>query len=72
MKIPKTKLSKMQMDVINELLDDAFIEGIEQSEYREMFRLPPSEWSEQAKKYWDNLDLITNRVGGEIRSKLYD
>lgn len=71
MKIPKTKLSKVQMKAIGDLLHQSFIQAIQESEYKDTLALPPSEWSKEATRFWDSLDTVTNQAVGKIESLLH-
>lgn len=71
MKIPKTRLSKMQMEAISEIINQCFLKAIQQSDYRDIFSLPPDEWSKEATKFWETLDEVTNQSVSKIESLLH-
>lgn len=72
--LPKQKLSKKQMKAIREILQDAFEQGLRQSDYAWLLETSPIEWaSHQSYKteqaFWDVAEAVS-RIAGDNIEKL--
>lgn len=72
--LPKQKLSKKQMKAIREILQDAFEQGLRQSDYAWLLDADPTQWSSHQsykteQDFWDLAEAVS-RIAGDNIEKL--